>query len=292
MSNLEKISAYLEEQMSAAERAEFEKTLSNDPELRNELSMQQDIIEGVKEARRLELKSMLDNVPIGGAGIAGTITFGKLASTIAVIGLISVGIYYFTKDDPKPIAENNTETLSVTPEEELIEDKNQPVEKPKSEEKTTSTSASSEKGTETTVNTPTEEVTANTEVDNEVEINKPTAAPMFETAEADSLEAPTDDIVEKVDGSLSSIDVEIDNTRKKYSFHYKFNKGKMFLYGDFDKGLYEILEFKTTSKKTLFLHYKGKFYPLDKNQVRITELKAVKEQSLINKLKDVASIQE
>ncbi len=288
MSNLEKISAYLENDMSVVERQEFEQAVANDPELKQELELQSDIIEGIRDARRSELKAIMDNVPVGGSmGIGGSITFGKLASGIAILGLLSLGAYYLidgndTAEFMPPKSNSNIElpeTEEETVTESEVEDKKdnneEPVVKPNRVAERTNT-ASVDKNSNEIV---------------EPEINRPTAAPIFETSESDSLEAPTNEIVDNIEGNLTSLDVEIDNTKKKYSFHYQFNRGKLFLYGDFDKELYEILEFKTKSDKTLFLYYEGKFYPLNKQQVKIVELKPVKERTLIEKLEKVVDIE-
>lgn len=292
MSNLEKISAYLENEMSAEERQNFEQSVASNPELERELNLQKDIIEGIKEARKNELKAIMDNVPIGGTiGLGGSITFGKLATGIAVVGLFSLGAYYLINDTestdlfpPKVIEsieladaeENNASTAS---------DDAQPVSDEVKQPATNSTKTKEPTKTEKSSTSKTNNVTALPE------INKPSAAPLFETSESDSLEAPTNEIVETIEGNITSLDVEIDNSKKKYAFHYQFNRGKLFLYGDFDKELYEILEFKTNSDKTLFLYYENKFYPLNKKQVKITELKPVKEKSLIEKLQKVVEIE-
>ncbi|MTI19721.1 hypothetical protein E1176_01675, partial [Fulvivirga sp. RKSG066] len=247
MSNIEKISAYLEDEMSLAQRQQFETELTKDPELLNEFNFQKDIIEGIKEARRVELKQMLDNVPVGGAGAGGAIMFGKIASAVAVLGILALGIYYFSlrEDSAEPavtqeeIAEVPLETES-TPEVDEVENEAEPIVEVPSNTEVKPTEPESKPALDEVKETETKEKVAA-----QPEIKKPSAAPIFETSETDSLEAPTNTIVERIDENVSSLDVEIDNTNKKYAFHYKFTKGKLFLFGEFDKGLYEIIEFKT-----------------------------------------------
>ncbi|MEP2772316.1 MAG: hypothetical protein ABJH05_09210 [Fulvivirga sp.] len=291
MSNLEKISAYLENDMSVVERQEFEQAVAKDPELKQELDLQRDIIEGIRDARRSELKAIMDNVPIGGSmGIGGSITFGKLASGIAIVGLLSLGAYYLIDDnDSSEFMPPKSNTNIDIPEiDNNLASTNEIESKSEVDDNEGLTEVAEPNKTETKTSEP---VATNNNETADPEINRPTAAPIFETSESDSLEAPTNEIVDNIEGNLTSLDVEIDNTKKKYSFHYQFNRGKLFLYGDFDRELYEILEFKTKSDKTLFLYYEGKFYPLNKQQVKIVELKPVKERTLIEKLEKVVDIE-
>jgi len=284
MSNSEKISAYLENELNSEEMASFEKELAHNSELKNEFDFQKSIVEGIKNARKQELKAMLDNVPVGGAGVAGTITFGKVASVIAVLGLISYGVYHFTTPEEQLMpTKTYNEEIALKPSEELNDNEGSEVDLQASQEPKEETTKEEVNTTEipevNTSNDPIEETK-----DEIPEINRPSAAPMFETSEADSLEAPTDNIVNGINGRSSTVDVEIDNSKRKFSFHYQFINQKLHLYGNFNKDLYELLEFKTRSKKTLFLYYKDEFYPLDKTQYKITKLERVKEGSLIEKL--------
>lgn len=290
MSNIEKISAYLENEMSVEERHEFEQAVANDPELKSELDLQKDIIEGIKNERISELKAIMNNVPVGGSlGVGGTITFGKLASGIAILGLITLGAYYyFGSETDEFMPPKAIESIELAEDHEGDIDEDQATTAIESED-----SETTEQSDNTLATAEPSKKTSASSTDNKVtepEINRPSAAPLFETSESDSLEAPTNEIVDNIERNLTSLDVEIDNTKKKYSFHYQFNGGKLFLYGDFDKELYEILEFKSKYDKTLFLYYEGKFYPLNKKQVKIIELKPVKERSLIEKLEKVVEI--
>ncbi|MFM8912646.1 MAG: hypothetical protein ACKOE6_07000, partial [Flammeovirgaceae bacterium] len=85
--------------------------------------------------------------------------------------------------------------------------------------------------------------------------------------------------------SVLHIAVETDAANKKYSFHYQFAQGKLHLYGDFDKGLYEILEVNGDSR-AVFMFYKELFYVLDEKQTAITKLEPIKDKALISKLKE------
>jgi hypothetical protein len=86
----------------------------------------------------------------------------------------------------------------------------------------------------------------------------------------------------------SHIKVETDNSNPEYSFHYQFSQGKLVLYGNFDKGLYEILEVHGDAR-SVFLFYKGEYYALNEKRSSILPLIPIKDAQLIKKLKDYRS---
>lgn len=276
MINKELIDAYFNGELGTAEKENLLNQLSNNSELKQEFDLQSDIIEGLKNTRKAELKARLDNVAIGGSGTSA-ITLGKVA--IVSLTIATGAFIYFNS------IENTTPTESVVPKElnesfeDMIPTDNNAL------------IASEESVVDKEVTTADEDIiTANVEdkiVAKEPEINKPQ---LFEPIE---LEADnTDDIMPEGVANedfaiISNIDIEIDNSKRKYSFHYQFKEGKLFLFGTFDKGLYEILEFNSTEGKILYLFYKGKYYGLNKDLTDITELSEIQDASLIQNLEKV-----
>jgi type IV secretory pathway VirB10-like protein len=109
--------------------------------------------------------------------------------------------------------------------------------------------------------------------------------PTQELAENSTAEKNTAGENKKALVSVSHILVETDATNKKYGFHYQFSQGKLHLYGNFDKGLYEILEMNGDSH-TVFMYYKELYYLLDEKQLAITLLEPIKDKKLLSKLKE------
>ncbi len=105
------------------------------------------------------------------------------------------------------------------------------------------------------------------------ETESPAATPETKTSESSPL-------------SKSSIVVETDNNNKKYNFHYQFKNGKLYLYGTFEKNLYEIMEFFSGNKRTVFLYYKDSYYLLNEENETIKPLAPINDPSLLKKLKD------
>lgn len=284
MNNLELIDAYLRDELSASQKSSFEQEMASDPSLKGEFEFQSNVVEGIKEARKNQLKAMLNQVPVGGSVTYG-VTIGKIATTLIVAGLIGWGIFYFNQSSEDqtllPVAQESEsidELINEPPvetEEESEDVAENLVEEEKEQLKETVVNKSSSNQDEIQE----KETTAPT-------INKPEAIAGFDsdTDAADSLLAPGSSRIQGEKEEISSIDVKVDNTRKKFTFHYQFKNGRLFLYGDFSSDLYEILEFNADEEKSVFLFYKGKFYDLNSNNERINELKTVKSKTLITKL--------
>jgi hypothetical protein len=75
-------------------------------------------------------------------------------------------------------------------------------------------------------------------------------------------------------------------TDKKYNFHYQFKDDKLYLYGSFEKNLYEIMEFFSGNKRTMFLFYKDNYYLLNEEDQTVKALAPIKDQALLEKLRD------
>ncbi|MDZ7607231.1 MAG: hypothetical protein U5K79_16985 [Cyclobacteriaceae bacterium] len=86
------VGSYLDNEMSEKQRTDFENQLQSNPELKQEMQFQQEVINGVKNFRRLELKARLDNVPVY-TPVYQTIAF-KAVAVVAITAGIGFGSYY------------------------------------------------------------------------------------------------------------------------------------------------------------------------------------------------------
>ncbi|NJN28457.1 MAG: hypothetical protein HC819_22035 [Cyclobacteriaceae bacterium] len=99
INNEEFVSQYLDNTLSEIDRLDFENKLLKDADLREEYSLQKEIINGIKEARRLELKSRLSNITIS-TPLYQTVAFKALTAVTLTAGL-GVGIYLMLNDNDK-----------------------------------------------------------------------------------------------------------------------------------------------------------------------------------------------
>jgi glucan-binding YG repeat protein len=277
--DLELLDDYLSNRMSDSDRQAFEQKLEADPELKKEMQIQQSLIESIRQARIAELKTMLNSIPVTSITGGQTALFTKVISSVAVVGLVSTAVYFYfdnteetreftaiteqteqaetTETEETPEPEDTPQETPVTPE----PDNTQSKEKPVTEKKPAPATESKPK---LDLFTPEEEVANDPELQHERE----------------QLAIISEAFV------TSSIEVVTDNNNKKYSFHYLFRNGKLVLFGAFEENLYEILEFIARDKRTVFLYYKSSYYLLDLTKDTPTELVAIRDPRLIQKLKE------
>jgi hypothetical protein len=276
--DLEMMDDYLSNRLNAEQKSAFEQQVQADPQLAQELNIQQGLVEGLKQARVVELKSMLNNIPVSPVS-GGSSLLTKVGTWAVVAGLVVTGIYFFyskeeeTASGTKQIAE---QTPEVQPETEEVPE-TQPEVTPEKQEETTSPVTKTDK----------KKTTA--EVNPEVTEAKPTKPDVFvpsqeadeETREFERAE------MENIKKAFvtSSIVVETDTMSKKYNFHYVFRDSKLILYGAFEQNVYEILEFIGDEKRTVVLFYKSSYYLLDIAKVEPTKLSPIRDQKLLKMLK-------
>ena len=281
MTNFELIDDYLTNRLTESQKVAFEQQVASDTSLKADVELQKNILEGIKSARATELKSMLNNVPIG-SPVSVSFSALKIAAGIVGAGLLIGSIYYYMQ--PKGLNEGPNLSTSI---QDSVQDNDSvesskkiiPLEEPKKEDDKTIivTEPKKEKAPEpkkenakpSTVNQP------------KIEAHDPTD----ELSSEDNKNEIATPENSKSAVTLSHIQVETDSSSKKYNFHYQFNNGKLQLFGPFDKSLYEILEINGDSHN-VFLFYRENYYLLDEQQDEITKLPLIKDAALIKKLKE------
>lgn len=265
--------------MNDAERSAFESRLANEPDLKQEYGFHKEIINSIQTERKMELKSMLNEIPVPSASNTGNA--GKIAASVVTAAVIVGAIFYFTKDNEPAISENIIveDAASDTADNSIFENDTQaveatdepaPVEIKKQPEISGAAKDPVVKPSKPTITSP------NLVDDFETEgTGTDVKAPEIYTETAD---ISTEELFD------SNIEVITDKTKKKYQFHYQFKGEKLYLYGDFSTGLYEILEFNSQQETTIILYFKEGYYLLDINQNDITPLKAIEDSSMVEKL--------
>jgi hypothetical protein len=283
MNNIELIDDYLTNRLSDESKASFEAQVASDPSLKADLAMQRQIIESVKKARATELKAMLGQVqlPAGGSASFGIPVMRMAASIIGAGFLVAaIGYYINTHQQATPAMSTSLEDSLK----KVSSDDFEPLEEPTNPESTGSNNIEQIKSSE--------KVTT----ENEKKITQPIAKNTPPQPKIEAID-PTRDMLDGSNNALekeetnkpsivaSHIAVEVEETNRKYQFHYQFNKGNLLLYGKFDKALYEVLEING-EKHSVFLFYKDNYYSLDETETKITVLEPIKNELLVKKLKE------
>ena len=298
--DFELLDDYLTNHMSDEDRSAFEQKIKADPDLQHEYALQKRLIQGIKDSRVAELKSMLNNVPVPANGTGSAVATKALLGVVATI-IIAATAYWFLRED-----ENNKSTPQVTTEENfptLKRPETQVLPEAKSEEQ------ESPSAQRQTIETDKNQTSAGTEHSKPSLSKKPdpvsapgekkteqSQSPVLDvfTPDSESEETKTENNVNRdADNALSKtasrLVVETDRDNRRYSFHYQFRDGKLLLYGPFEKNLYEIMEFFADEKRTAFLYYKDHYYLLQEADEQVKPLSAITDQNLLRKLKEYRS---
>lgn len=144
--DFELLDDYLSNRLRGQDKTVFEQKLKGDLELKAEHQFQQKLVEGIRNARVSELKSMLNNTAVPTVG-GDTALFTKVAIGVVILGFIGAGSYiYLNQNEPTlPVIEKTTQTQTTEKaaptQKETITEENTPAK----EEKVTATETRHEK---------------------------------------------------------------------------------------------------------------------------------------------------
>lgn len=282
--------------MSEQEMTVFQKQLETDPALKAESDLQGDVIDGLKEFRKLELKNRLDAINVGPTWVEFVQQSALMKSMggVIVASIIGTGIY-FIGESKEEIGSNEPVTITAPVEAE-------------------STDYVLELGDETSVKNDTEleKPTLTSKVENTADKKpviqentpSPTEKPMKVAEKVEefkpSFDAPAvasvedesrfsgSDLDELPENTVSEsttdpIDVESENNRSNV-IKYKYFDGKLFLSGDFNKSPYEILEINSLADRRIYVYHQGSYYSVGMAN-KLTELPLVTNKEIIEELK-------
>ena len=270
MSNFELIDDYLANRLTEPDKKAFEQQLEGDPALKEELEFQQVVVQGVQKARAIELKSMLNNVPLGGSPWAGA----KLAAAVVSAGVVATSLYlYFQNPDESVTTPTQKQEVTESPVDKSIEP---------------SANASADlKDNSSKSEQPLKEKASNQkEKKTPIPVRKPDIQVVDPSEELTTTEEKSEVTgTNHANIAASKMEVITGNADKKHNFHYQFVQGKLLLFGPFDKSLYEILEIHGEDH-AVFLFYKENYYLLDEKQSKIKSLEAIRDGLLLKKLKE------
>jgi hypothetical protein len=271
MENLELIEKYVTGKLQGPEKDAFELQLQTDTSLQSDVTLQREIIAGIKSARIAGLKAMLNQVPVGGVMQSGISVVKVITGAVTAGAIFTGSLFYFKpwqKESVSPVVENelpvrkNPKT-EATPADPKEDKPSSATSKPNMEVKKKSTPLKKQNAVHPKIDV----------IDPTDELTKEASHEQEKLAKHQSV------IV------TSRIGIDVNSSSSKYSFHYQFNQGKLTLYGIFDNGLYEILEVNGDTH-SLFLYYKENYYLLNEKQSAITPLTAIKDLELVKRLKE------
>ena len=289
--DLELLDQYVSNRLAAQERTAFEKKLEADNSLRQELQVQQRVVEKLRQARVSELKTMFNNIPASELETDGTSVGTKVALWAAVAAVTGAGLYFYLTSPNRDSSPDLSAQEQVTNQVPQNAEQGETPAAPKDEEPATR----GEEPSAQALNPPSdnsENATDTPQLQNGVTAEGSAKGPqldVFDPTEEDkqssNAKSPVN-VPESAPLHKSSIAVEFDSENKRYDFHYQFKDGKLLMYGTFEKNLYEIMEFFSDNKRTVFLYYKDNYYLLNEEDENVRPLTPINDPLLLKKLKD------
>jgi hypothetical protein len=284
--DFELLDDYLAGRMDATERQAFQNKLNADPQLKGEFELQQQLVEGVKKARVLELKSMMNNIPVPALHGTETATvISKIALWTVVAGLVATGVFLYVKSDDNKTSED-AKVVQPSHQKEEVKNEEQPATTEQQEEPQREEAPVVSDEPSTHENKPLKSPTAPPKKKSESVSSEPAIEVYDPTTETEELSIALEEGKTPTLSKTPSIAVEVDSENKKYDFHYQFKDNKLTLFGPFEKNVYEIMEFFNQEKRTMFLFYRENFYLLKDDSEKMKPLGLVQDPALIKKLRE------
>jgi hypothetical protein len=276
--DLELLDDYIANRLPANERVAFEERLTHDPALKAEYSFQLGVANSIRTARSMQLKAMLNAVPVPPVHGGGSAVAAKILGTVALAGAVMTGVYYFTqKDKDEPQTTETQSVVTTQPEAPQQEPTSEPLPDatPQAQNQQQPASSGNNKSPKSEETSPSEKT-------------KEPVLDVFDPSDENTSVSHAAETTESKANvaSKTTVVVETDSNNTKYTFHYQFKEGKLMLYGAFEKNLYEILEFFADNKRTVFLYYKDKYYLLNEADDKIHPLNPITDPELLKKLKE------
>lgn len=296
----EKFDHYLKGKLSEDEKLRLEEAMQQDPLLKNEVNLQQDIFKALHDERKMLLKHRLDNVAVNSPTWMN-LTGLQWAAILSSMLLLSAGVYYGLSDDLNQkqfptidlVNANNQQQLSDNV---MLPEVPSPVINERETEESPDEVASLGTDTELVPHLPEQSATAVTTLPQDGStpksaipvITRPDVLSDFAEDNQDinysDFEAPDKALLEKSDNALSAITIET-MTDTDYPFHYQMMDQKLYLYGDFKGIPYKIIALNHDQHRQLFLKYEGDYYMLNQRQLEIVPLEKINDSTIIRALK-------
>lgn len=298
---------YLRGELSGKELQSFEQTINSDGVLRDHVNFQQELVKGISDYRKVQLKTRLDAINVGAGSFGGGVmTSGivKIASTAVVATVIGFGGYYLLDNSAEAISDDQKLEISGNDVKSIhVIDEAPSVPIPVLKENLINGSVSDDRKTsalvlpleeteskETNSFTVKKAIVAKTDIEEKEEyvpnvnvppLNDVSDAKEFISQEISIPEVSGNDIIGE--GDKKAIDIRTFN-RKSEEIKYKYFDGKLFLYGDFKKEPYEILEINSRLSRQIYLFYSDKYYSVEVSD-EIRTLSSIVDDKLIKELK-------
>ncbi|MDX2195043.1 MAG: hypothetical protein NW207_01380 [Cytophagales bacterium] len=295
----DKIELYVRGKLSADEHASMQSLINSNPEIAKEAAFQKTVLEGIKAHRAAILKSRLNNINTSTL-LTNSYTALKMASVVVASAGLGLGAYYFVDS----MIEKNEVSNNIIVKQVYANDSKQQIVSAAAKESAKPTRAVTDEAqpslknaeisaTETKKIKETKKIAKKEGFFKKWSIFKKSKEPILDNSDADApMLSNADNIDSKIEtghaaGKVKTSDVDIKAIHDgSHNFHYKLTDHVLYLYGDFDKSPYEILEFNKTKGQKMYLYYDENYYEMNNNTSDITKLKKLTKKNLVEQLNE------
>jgi hypothetical protein len=294
------IDSFLRGDLSEAEQAAFNKAILADPKLQQEVSIQKDIIDSVKQHRHQQLKDRLNAIDVKPVGIGFFYSpYFKLAASIGVVALLVGSFVWFNNDNKEESAATvessvtGVELTAKTDEPASIASTETSKPNSESEKIISAPETTTAAGTVTTASTTATVSKTNNKSDLKSQKNASDAN--FENLSEESIESDNtiDGINDNFDmpamnhggntSSISSPQIKV-SIVKENNLGYRFFNNQLFLHGNFSNSTYELFELNNKPSKQLFLYFENNYYELLQGKTKVTSLTPITDKAILLQL--------
>jgi len=278
----ELIDSYLRGTLSTEESELLEKNANSDIRLKNELDLQKSIIEALRANRKADLKARLNKINVNTSSSSNWwkyLTGATLISTIGIWLYLQNRVEDITSKSQTvfsgaPSVQKQMETLSAEPQISKSDNHHLAIVENTAKEPLAEKKVLKRAKNSTNIETEPSLPNINTIQDNTPEpLNK-------------DITAPEGDLTKSVQFNNSLNNIEVIKS-KQHKFHYRYFDKKLYLYGNFDSRMYDILELNTSKGQAFYLMFENNYYTLEPHKTEISKLEIVKDKNTIAELREV-----
>jgi hypothetical protein len=277
----EMIEEYILDRMDSGQKAAFEQLLTKDPLVKQEFEVQKDIIQSIQNTRKAEFKARLNKIEVS-SGL-GWSNASKIAASLLLVSSIGAGAYFLYNQDNAPVSKPVETIQEIVISENKEEQIDKTIDIEKQAEKTPTVSSNTKVAEETKIKPVKKEKSIASSPEVTAQVNIPQISESFSGSDniEKSISLPNSEVTKAID-TKAKLDVSLVEDAGEIGYQY-FNN-KLFLFGEFSAGKYEVLELNNARKKEMYLYFKNEYYYLNPNTFDKTQLKNIKNQEIINQL--------
>ncbi|MGN6646306.1 MAG: hypothetical protein ACTHJT_07235 [Cytophaga sp.] len=293
----ETIDSFLRGDLAGSELENFNQALRSDPKLQQEVSLQRDIVDSIKQYRHSQLKNRLNSIEVASVSTSNYFSaYIKLAASIGAVALL-IGSYAVLTNkktqDTASITSTGQISSAQTAQEQTSPDKtvaaNAELE---SVNNNASTAPAVSKGTTTAsvVNKADSKTTKNVDLTQTNEsATQETVFSEEMSGEDESFASGSENMTipgsnHEVHSNTSTSVVKVNIVKEKNILAYRFFNNELYLHGNFSNSPYELFELNNKPSKQLFLYFENNYYELVQGKTKVTTLVPITDKATLLQL--------